>query len=53
MNAFGFQPYQGGADGGVGPAPILGTDGGVAPMPLPRADGGVSPIGGGTDGGLR
>jgi hypothetical protein len=53
MNAFGFQPYQGGSDGGVGPAPILGTDGGVAPMPLPRADGGVSPIGGGTDGGLR
>ena len=56
MNAFGFQPYQGGADagvGGVGPAPILRADGGVSPTPLPRADGGLSPIGGGTDGGLR
>lgn len=53
MNAFGFEPLQGGADGGVGPAPIQGSDAGVAPL-LPRADGGVGPIGGGTsDGGLR
>jgi hypothetical protein len=51
MNAFGYEPYQGGADGGVGPAPIRVPDAG-APSPLPRADGGG--IGGfGGDGGLR
>lgn len=61
MNAFGYIPYQGGVDGGVGPAPIQRADGGVAPLPrgdggvapLPRVDGGSAPIGGGADGGLR
>lgn len=53
MNAMGFEPMQGGVDGGVGPAPIRQPDAG-APLPLPRADGGLPPIGGGTsDGGLR
>lgn len=54
MNAFGFEPFQAGSDGGVGPAPIQPADAGVAPMPLPRADGGIGGIGGSTsDGGLR
>jgi hypothetical protein len=53
MNAFGVEPFQGGADGGVGPAPIRTPDAGApSPSPLPRADGGG--IGGfGGDGGLR
>lgn len=50
MNAFGYEPMQGGADGGVGPAPIRTPDAG-APS-LPRADaGGIGGFGG--DGGLR
>lgn len=53
MNAFGFEPMQGGVDGGVGPVPIRQPDAG-APPPLLRADGGLPPIGGVlSDGGLR